>query len=160
MDHERFFQGYQFHDYVAKMEAANRDGFLASYKAAELSPEKVSLLGALSKTVHAYVACEDWCGDCRINVPLLARMSEANPNLVVRIHGRDASKDLGVERIPTFVFYNESFEETVRWIERPAVVASLLLTDNSDQKRDARRKYNAGEFHSDTFDELLAMLLC
>lgn len=68
------------------------------------------------------------------------------------------ANQLGVERIPTFIFYNKNFEEIGRWVERPAAVAQVLANTDGEEKRNARIAYNQGHFHEDTIDEILDIL--
>lgn len=158
MNKERFYTGYTFHEYLDKMDPANRDGFLASYRAAALSESQIAEVRALDQITYVLAVTESWCGDCRINVPLLARLVEAAPWLVLRCHSRDSSQDLNILRIPTFIFYDESFKELGRWIERPSTVARVLSEGTDDEKREIRRRYNAGEFHAETFNEIVSIL--
>ena len=154
MDSQRFLSGSTFDEYLNKMDPANRDGFLAAYQSAALTQEQAAKARSINKTVYALAVSESWCGDCRINVPVLARLAEANSHVVLRCHGKDASIDLGIEKIPTFIFYDEAFVEIGRWVERPVSVGSGLATADHDAKRELRRRYNAGEFHAETFSEL------
>ncbi|MGH8201299.1 MAG: thioredoxin family protein [Steroidobacteraceae bacterium] len=71
---------------------------------------------------------EDWCVDCVLNVPILARLAEASGPAPVRFARRDECKELAqrfrgrgdVNRVPTFVFLDERGGLIAHWSERCA----------------------------------------
>ncbi len=162
MDREKFSKGITFSAYLNKMTDSRRDGFIASYEQVKLEREDLSALARLACPIYVAAFSEDWCGDCRINLPVLAKMAEATDCLEVRCFSREEYQELahrlGVERIPTFIFYNKNFEEIARWVERPAAVAKILAQADGEEKRNVRIAYNRGHFHEDTIDEILDIL--
>ncbi|HHW98149.1 MAG TPA: thioredoxin family protein [Firmicutes bacterium] len=162
MDREKFSQGITFSAYLNKMSASRRDGFVANYELVKLEKEDLSVLARLTCPIYVVAFSEDWCGDCRINLPVLVKLAEASCCLEVRCFSleedRELANQLGVERIPTFIFYNKNFEEIGRWVERPAAVAQVLANTDGEEKRNARIAYNQGHFHEDTIDEILDIL--
>ncbi len=162
MDREIFDQGITFSAYLDKMTDSRREGFMASYKQVKLEAEDHSTLARLTCPIYVAAFSEDWCGDCRINLPVLVKLAEASRCLEVRCFGweeqRELANQLGVERIPTFIFYNKNFEEIGRWVERPAAVVQALNLPDEEEKRKVRIAYNQGHFHEDTIEEILDIL--
>ena len=72
------------------------------------------------------VLTEDYCIDSVLNVPLIARLTEASPDAELRIAGRDAHAVLaecfpgrgGVSRLPTAIFLGRSGQVLGYWSER------------------------------------------
>lgn len=163
MDQVQFTLGQTFHDYLAKMPEARRDGFRASYQLMQLSEDdRQELARSVQVPLFVIAFSEDWCGDCRINLPVMAKLSEAVPVLQLRCFSRDAHPDLAtafaVERIPTFIILNTNWQEIGRFVERPDSVAQALASGNEENKRLTRIAYNQGRFHADTVEEILDLL--
>lgn len=162
MDQERFESGMSFADYLAHMPEARREGFVRSYQAVQLAEEDRQTLAAMTTPLFLAAFSEDWCGDCRINVPVAARLAEACPALQLRCFSREANSDLALqfklERIPTLILFNHKWQEIGRWVERPQAMAEVLAQGDGEQTRLARIAYNQGHFHADTIEELLDLL--
>jgi hypothetical protein len=158
MNKERYYSGDDFAGCLARMEAVDRVGFQRRYDATTIPPSLTAELSTRTGRVYIYAAVEGWCGDCRVNVPLLARLVEAVPELDMRCHGKDISADLQVERIPTFIFYDEFFAEFGRWVERPASLVEVLRSGTPDEQREARRSYNSGALYGETLAEIAGIL--
>lgn len=156
-----FYQGLTYEDYLDQMTPARRDGFAASYDQVELAADDLSDLARLRCPIYVAAFSEDWCGDCRINLPVLAKLAESSC-LEVRCFSRDAFPEmvqaLHIERIPTFVFFNQNFDEIGRWVERPHAVSLALSGATTAAQRTTRVAYNQGRFHSDTIEEILDLL--
>lgn len=163
MNQVQFSAGQTFRDYLAAMTEARRDGFQTSYGLMQLSDEDRQELPRLVQS-PLFVAAfsEDWCGDCRINLPVLAKLAETVPLLQLHCFSRDKhlelAESLQVSRIPTFVFFNANWQEIGRFIERPGSVAQALQNGDEENKRLTRIAYNQGRFHADTVEEILDLL--
>ncbi len=163
MNQVQFATGQTFQDYLANMTEARRDGFAASFGLMQLSDEDRQELSRLVQS-PLFVAAfsEDWCGDCRINLPVMAKLSETAPLLTLHCFSRDKHSELAaamqVSHIPTFVFFNANWQEIGRFVERPNTVAQALQSDDDENKRRTRIAYNQGQFHADTVEEILDLL--
>lgn len=163
MNQAQFASGMGFQDYLAMMTEARREGFAASFGLAQLSEEdRQELVRLVQSPLFVAAFSEDWCGDCRINLPVLARLAEAAPLLTLHCFSRDKHSDLAaalqVSRIPTFVFFNANWQEIGRFVERPTTVAQALQNGDEESKRLTRIAYNQGQFHADTVEEILDLL--
>lgn len=163
MDQGMFCEGLTFDEYVSKMTPAHQDGFLKSCRLVRLSEEDKNDLSRLRYSFFIVAFTEAWCGDCRINLPVVASLAAASTHLELRCFSREEHPQLAdkfwIERIPTFVILNEEFEEIARWIERPSAVAEALEKGNEEEKRFVRVAYNQGRYQPDTIDEILDLLL-
>jgi len=158
LDQGRFLSGLTFDEYLAKMEPENQHAFEESYRTTSVPQEIRDRAGKISTGVHVFAATESWCPDCRVNLPALVRLCECLPGSVLRCHPRDASQDLGVQKIPTFILYDPGFREIGRWIERPQSFARIIRQGSPQDKRDARRGYFAGAFRAETLSEVMSIL--
>jgi hypothetical protein len=122
---DTWLTGLTFDEYVAgmKMNQANMTRRLASVR---LSPEEQDVFGRYDGPRHVLVMTEDWCGDAWMNLPIVARISEALPNADLRVFVRTAVPELnayytgrGVTKIPVITFLDQDFRELGTWIERP-----------------------------------------
>lgn len=155
MDADRYARGQTYAEYVSSIEGADRAALERRYAAVVIPPE----VGGLKELSHirALVVAEVWCGDCRVNLPILARLSEIWGFQLRIVHKEDAA-DLGIQRIPTFIFYTGGFQEVARWIERPRQVAEVLSGSDEAAKAELRRRYMLGEYAGATVSELADLL--
>jgi len=129
---ERFNQGMTYDAYKAQM-TRNRDRLEANEKAFTPKPEDLQAFQRLDRPLNLVVLAEDWCGDVIANLPLLGRLAEDSGKLNLRVFLRDQNADImdqylnrGQYRsIPVFAFFDESFNEVGRFIERPDSVTEL-----------------------------------
>lgn len=132
MTRERFDAGLTYDAYKAAM-SRNRERVEENERKVALEPEAVRFFKSLPKPVNVVVLAEDWCGDVIANLPVLGRLAAEVGKLNVRVLYRDQNLDLRerwlnqgkYQSIPVFAFFDESFRELGRWIERPASVTEL-----------------------------------
>jgi hypothetical protein len=112
---EEFVAGMTSHK--AEMERRLRD--------ITLTPGEIQALGKLKKHIRLAVLTEDWCSDCLMNLPIVAKIAEAG-KMEMRIFPRSMHPDLalffeerGIEAIPVFWFGDEKFVELRIFEERP-----------------------------------------
>jgi thiol-disulfide isomerase/thioredoxin len=126
---ERFDQGMTYEEYKAQM-TRNQDRFAANERGVALAPADLEAFRDLPWPLHVLVLAEDWCGDVVDNLPILGRIAQESGKLDLRVFLRDKNLDLmdqylnqGTFRsIPTFVFFDDQFNEVGRFIERPESV--------------------------------------
>lgn len=110
-----------------------REKIEAERQALTLEPPLEAWLQALPRPVHVLAIAEDWCGDVVRHVPVLQRLAEAAPRLVVRFIPRAQRPELfarfltlGGESIPVFIFLSADFVECGRWGPMPAACRELI----------------------------------
>ena len=125
LDAKRFATGLTWKDYLAQM-GDTRERTERNYQQAVLSDDDRAFFGKLSQVRYAVMLAENWCGDVHRNSPALARIIEAMPSCELRVLFRDQNLDLtdtylnnGYRSIPVIAFFDQSWNEIARWIERP-----------------------------------------
>ncbi len=124
---ERFAQGLTYDEYKAQM-TRNKEKFEENERTVQLPAGELEAFKKAPKR-KVLVLTEDWCGDALANVPILGRLAKETGRLDVRVFLRDQNDDLTAQymngeykSIPVFAFFDDSFREIGRWIERPASV--------------------------------------
>lgn len=132
---ERFAQGMTYDEYKAQM-TRNKEKFEENERTVALPAAELDAIRKAPRT-NVLVLTEDWCGDALANVPTLGRLAKETGRFDIRVFLRDQNDDLmaqymngGFKSIPVFAFFDDSFREIGRWIERPASVT---------ERRNARR---------------------
>ncbi len=105
----------------------------ARYKRICLLPEECEEFTRLEKQIQMVVMTEEWCPDCLMNLPVLARIADAAPKMELRIFIR---KDwpqlrayytsLGIHSIPVATLLDEEFSVLAHWVERPQAAHQRL----------------------------------
>lgn len=117
---------------------------------------------------------EAWCGDAAQSVPIIARITDLNPNLGLRLVLRDEHPTLmdayltnGARSIPKLIILDEQFKELATWGPRPVVLQQLVLqwkaeaaTTGRDWHTDVQVWYNQDKTQSlqAAFEKLLRSL--
>lgn len=134
---ERFNQGITYQQFKDAMKV-NRERLEANEHGLNLSDEELKPFRDLPRPINVVALAADWCADVVANLPILGRLAEDSGKLNVRVFERDENLDImnqylkqgRFQSIPTFVFFDDDFNELGVWIERPESV-----TDTRDQKR-------------------------
>jgi Thioredoxin len=134
MDLNSWFQkGLTKDEYIDVMKV-NKEGMVSIYDRFELKEEDKKRLEAIqSKELRAIVLTEDWCGDAKLNNPVLLRVAEV-ANMEVRFVLRDQNLELmdqyltnGTSRaIPIFIFIDQEGNEVGVWGPRAPEIQALV----------------------------------
>ncbi|HYE60621.1 MAG TPA: thioredoxin family protein [Phycisphaerales bacterium] len=113
----KFEQGLPYEKYVAGARPDQRMNWERHHAAVRLTDAQRALLDGFTRRMNVLVTSGLWCGDCAVQVPMLAHIAGANPVIQLRMLDRDEHADLsdqiricGGLRVPTAVFLNEDFE--------------------------------------------------
>ena len=125
MTAERFAMGLTYKAYVAQL-TQNKDRILAHEKSNVLEPADIAAFAALPRPLHVVTLTEDWCSDAVATLPLVAALAERSGKLDLRVFFRDKNEDLmgahlkhgTFKSIPTFIFYDEAWNEVGTWHEK------------------------------------------
>lgn len=103
-------------------------------KTITISEEVAERLSTLKCNIHWLVLTEAWCGDAAQNVPVLAKMAEASPNITLRLLLRDEHLDImdnfltnGGRAIPKLIVLDGDFNVTGTWGPRPAEIQAQVM---------------------------------
>ncbi|MDP2859843.1 MAG: thioredoxin family protein [Bacillota bacterium] len=159
MDSARYYSGLTLDEFLKGMADQDRAAFVRSQEASEKmaqAPERQREMSGSS--IHLYAAAEAWCIDTKVNLPVATALAKVAGNIDLRCHTREASRDLGVERIPTFILYDADFLEIGRWVERPQPVKTAMgKAATREEKLLTWNPYLTGAFRIDTLAELLGI---
>jgi hypothetical protein len=135
VDSARFAKGMTWKDYMAQMgETQKRTE--DNYNKAMLSADDKAFFGGVKGVKYVLMLAENWCGDVHRNSPLIAKIVEAIPGAEMRVFLRDQNLDItdcylnnGFRSIPVVVFFDASWNEIGRWIERshPATAKAAMI---------------------------------
>lgn len=99
-----------------------------------ISDEVKKRLATLSCNIHWLLLTEAWCGDAAQNVPVLAKMAEASPNISLRLLLRDEHLDImdqfltnGGRAIPKLIILDDHFKVIASWGPRPSEIQAQVL---------------------------------
>lgn len=111
----------------------NVQGFHKVYEDSALPDDLVGWAGRLKTEIRLLVIGADWCGDVVANIPALARLSEINPAIQLRIVDRDRHEELmnrfltnGGKAIPIVIIGRADFSEIRHWGPRPAACQAIM----------------------------------
>ena len=135
VDSARFSKGMTWNDYMAQMgETQKRTE--DNYNKASLSADDKKFFSGVKGVKYVLMLAENWCGDVHRNSPLIARIVESIPGAELRVFLRDQNLDItdcylnnGFRSIPVVVFFDASWNEIGRWIERshPATAKAAMI---------------------------------
>ncbi|MBE7440992.1 MAG: thioredoxin family protein [Flavobacteriales bacterium] len=85
------------------------------------------------------VIAESWCGDAGQNLPVMAKMAEANPNIELKVILRDENPDLmnqyltnGGKSIPKLICLDENLNELGTWGPRPQFLQDWMKNEKAN----------------------------
>jgi hypothetical protein len=117
--------GLWLEEYVEAMDQ-HQAAMLRRLDEVSLTAEDQRYFGQRERPRYVLVMTEDWCGDSLMNLPIVARIVEAAPQMELRIFVRSRAADLnryyeerGITNIPAVTFLDEAFGEIGTWVERP-----------------------------------------
>ena len=91
----------------------------------------VDKLAAVNSRYFMVVFSAEWNGECRAQIPSLAKLliQTNNSNVSVKVvdfdENRDIAEEMRVLRIPTIVVHDKSWKEIGRFVEKPQHGATL-----------------------------------
>lgn len=103
-------------------------------KKTELDETTLAFLATIEEPQIWLVLTEAWCADAAQTVPVMNKMAEANPNIMLGLLLRDQHLDLmdefltnGARSIPKLLILNEQLEVIAEWGPRPTEAQELML---------------------------------
>lgn len=108
-------------------------------KTTPISEEVSSTVNCLNEKLTWIVLTESWCGDAAQNLPVFAKISEANPNVNLRILLRDENPEImdqyltnGGKSIPKLIALDENLKELGTWGPRPKFLQDWLYENKAN----------------------------
>ncbi len=156
---ELFECGMNHESYVGTGTKEERARIPKNYSRINLTEKQMEDIKGIDKKVRFLCVGEIWCPDCQINITVINKMCELNPNLEVSVitRGRGQkflSEPLEVEtvKIPTVVILDENYEKVGLFLEQPKTVK-----DASDYEA-IELDYLKGRYINDTVEEVLEII--
>ncbi|HAX70228.1 MAG: hypothetical protein DPW18_00300 [Chloroflexi bacterium] len=138
IDDLRWDQGLTLPEFVAQM-SVDQEAMTRRLETVQLSEEEHAAAAALQRPIRVLVMTEDWCVDCLMNLPILARLTEAAPDMEVRVFLRSRWPDLqawfaasDITSIPVFAFLDKPFRLIGTWVERSKAAHARLALWNEE----------------------------
>lgn len=160
-----FEEGISFDVFTLNDKDSNIQRLLDLYNQIELDDELIKKIKEVHKEIYIIAFAEIWCPDCIINLPALKKISDINPGISFKILPReDNEKHMenykigGKPKIPTFIVFNENFEELGAFIETPKVLKDIVNRGNQVEVIVAKRKYQKGDYVKDTLQEIMSII--
>jgi thiol-disulfide isomerase/thioredoxin len=159
-------KGQDWSAWMGASQPAHRDATQKIYDEVPLSADDVASIKKLARPVHVLALAEDWCGDVRRNVPVLAKLAAENPDkLRVRYTDKETKPELmkryltnAAEAIPILVFFNDQFVEVGFWGPRPhecrRFMARGKAAGNIDGAREKIGAFYKADNHKSTIREI------
>jgi hypothetical protein len=125
IDHAVWEYGLTLQAYIDQMET-HREAMQRRYREVHLSDAETRQFASIDQQIYLAVLTEEWCNDCLMNLPILARIAEATPHMEMKVYVRRqwlrlreyfTSQD--IHSIPVAAFLDEDFHLIGTWIERP-----------------------------------------
>jgi hypothetical protein len=110
-------------------------------KTTPISEEVINTVDCLNDKLYWIVLTESWCGDAAQNLPVFAKIAEANPNINLRILLRDENPKVinqyltnGSASIPKLICLDENLNELGTWGPRPKFLQNWLYENKANPK--------------------------
>lgn len=125
-------QGLSLDALISRM-TVNQETMQRRTRTLNLTQAEIQRLRDLTIPRKLLVMTEEWCSDCLMNLPILARLAEASEKLEIRFFIRKDWPQLRtffntreVYSLPTLQIMDEAFNPLMVWVERPQAAHQSL----------------------------------
>ena len=121
---EKFVQGMTTQQYIDQIKV-NKDPFVSIYETVQVPLESLNLFNALSEPIKLAVFTADWCGDAMSTTPVILKLADKAPNIILQVFNRDDELELSnsllpehrAGTVPILVVMDQDMNQKVRFIE-------------------------------------------
>ena len=121
---EKFVQGMTTQQYIDQIKV-NKDPFVSIYETVQVPLESLNLFNALSEPIKLAVFTADWCGDAMSTTPVILKLADKAPNIILQVFNRDDELELSnsllpehrAGTVPIFAVMDQDMNQKVRFIE-------------------------------------------
>lgn len=160
-----FSSGMSFLEFVNTDTNIYKEKTLDVLNSINFEQKFIEAIESIDKVINILVCAEIWCPDCMINVPVLEKMRQYNSKIKISIVKKEGNEEFfgkynrnGIVKIPTFVIYDEKFNELGSFIEHPKKVKEIISKGNQPNIIVTMRKYKKGEYAQETLKDILELL--
>ncbi|MGL4672851.1 thioredoxin family protein [uncultured Cetobacterium sp.] len=151
--------GMNFDAFMGTGIKSERDRIPKNYSRIEMAKEEVETVKNIEKKINFLVAGEPWCMDFQLNVTVLKKFCELNPNfdmaVITKARGEKFLKPLmEIEefKVPFIVPLSEEYEVCGDiFVERPKEIKKHVYED-------VKMDYLKGQYLKETVKDLIGMI--
>jgi len=108
-------------------------------KTTPIAEDVSNTVECLNEPLIWVVLAESWCGDAAQNLPVFAKIAEANPNITIKILLRDENETVmnqyltnGGKSIPKLICLDKDLNELGTWGPRPKFLQDWLYKEKAN----------------------------
>ncbi|MHB1482646.1 MAG: thioredoxin family protein [Bellilinea sp.] len=125
-------KGLSITELIAGM-TVNKEAMQRRHQSIELTGDERARLAGLTTRRRLLILTEEWCSDCLMNLPILAKLAEDSPNIEVRFFNRKDWPELrayfnghDIYSLPTVQILDDFLRPLAVWVERPQAAHQRL----------------------------------
>ena len=137
--HEEGTTGENQSDVMVNYTKLNFSRMKRILKTTPISEDVINTVECLNEKITWIILAESWCGDAAQNIPVFAKIAEANSNINLRILLRDENPELmnqyltnGGKSIPKLICLDETLNELGTWGPRPKFLQDWLYENKAN----------------------------
>lgn len=154
---ELFEAGCDFEDEFNKSDSLHREKAQEYRDGMKISEEIINKIKSIEDELYILGFSELWCPDCQINLTVIDYITKLNPNIKLKLQGREGNEEIikehsddGRVKIPLFIYLDSEFEKIGSFIELPSNVRAVENSDNQVEKIVTKREYRKGNYMEQT----------
>ena len=108
-------------------------------KTTAIADEVLKSVDCLNEKLTWVILSESWCGDAAQNIPILAKIAEANSNITIKILLRGENEEImnqyltnGSKSIPKLICLDKDYNELGTWGPRPKYLQDWLYKEKAN----------------------------
>lgn len=108
-------------------------------KTTAIADEVIKSVDCLNEKLTWVILSESWCGDAAQNIPVFAKIAEANSNIAIKILLRDENEEImnqyltnGSKSIPKLICLDKDYNELGTWGPRPKYLQDWLYKEKAN----------------------------
>lgn len=156
---ELFLCGQDHETYVETGTMEERERIPKNYSRIELDGDLKKRIGRISKKIYFLCVGEMWCPDCQLNLTVIKKMCQINPNFEMSVITRGRGQkflsealELEEVKIPTVVVLDENYNKLGVFLERPEAVKDI------ERFEEIKMDYLKGKYLSSTAIDLMKII--
>lgn len=158
-----FENGMSFDEFIKTDEESYREKSLEVLESINFEEESIEKIKSIDEKINILICGEIWCADCMINIPVIEKMRTYNENINISIVSKDQIResDIKIEshiKLPTFIVYDEDFNELGFFTEHPRKIKEIIESGNESNFLVTIRKYRKGEYTGETLKDILNII--
>lgn len=160
---ELFKEGISFDEFIKTEDESYKEKTLAVLDSIEFDQEYIERIENIDRDINILISGELWCADCLINIPVIEKMKRYNDRIHLSIVTKEAIIESKIKgdthiKLPSFIVYDENFNELGIFIEHPKKIKEIIEGGNESNFLVQIRKYRKGEYTGETLKDILDII--